>query len=83
MASILYLALYLLGGMLIVRSLLPGKSPLVRIWLGISLGFLLMMQLPALFAHLLDFTLAAHGAALLSLFAIVGGCYVRRDSSEI
>ena len=81
MAAILYLALFLLGGVLIVRSLLPGKSPLVRIWLGISLGFLLLMQLPALFAHLLDFTYAAHGAALVTLLAAVGVCYAKRDKA--
>ena len=83
MAAILYLALFLLGGVLIVRSLLPGKSPLVRLWLGISLGFLLLMQLPALFAHLLDFTYAAHGAALAALLAAVGVCYVKRDKAPV
>ena len=83
MASILYLALFLAGGVLIVRSLLPGKSPLVRMWLGVSLGFLLLMQLPAVFAHLLDFTLAAHGAALIVLLAAVGICYVKREHSKL
>ncbi len=83
MAAILYLALFLLGGVLIVRSLLPGKSPLTRMWLGVSLGFLLLMQLPALFAHLLDFTLAAHGAALIALLAAVGICYAKRDRAPL
>ena len=83
MAAILYLVLFLMGGMLIVRSLLPGKSPLVRAWLGVSLGFLLLMQLPALFAHVLDFTYAAHGAALIALLIAVGICFKKRDRAPL
>ncbi len=83
MASILYLALYLMGGVLIVRSLLPKKSPLVRAWLGVSLGFLLLMQLPALAAHALGFTLAAHAAALAALLLGVGLCWGWRDKSAL
>lgn len=82
MASILYLALFLAGGVLIVRSLLPGKRPTVRIWMGLSLGMLLLMQLPALCAHLLGFTLAAHGAAAFLLLAAVTGCFMLRDKAE-
>jgi len=83
MASIVYLAVFLVCGVLIVRSLLPGKSPLVRAWLGVSLGFLLLMQLPALFAHLLDFTLAAHGAALAALLLGTGVCVLRRERAPL
>ena len=69
------------GGVLIMHSLLPGKSPLIRFWLGLSLGMLLLMQLPALCAHVLGFTLAAHGAAVVVLLAAVTGCYVLRDKA--
>ncbi len=82
MASILYLALFLAGGVMIVRSLLPKKSPLVRAWLGVSLGVLLEMWLPALAAFALDFTLAAHAAALAALLIAVGVCFVLRDRAE-
>ena len=50
MASIWYLGFFMLGGVLIVRFLLPQKNPLTRAWLGVSLGLLLLMQLPAIFA---------------------------------
>jgi len=83
MASILYLALFLVGGVLIVHSLLPGKSPLIRGWLGLSLGMLLLMQLPALCAHVFGFTLVAHGAAVLLLLAAVTVCYRLRDRSAL
>ena len=79
MAAILYLLIYLFSGVMMIRLLLPGKSPVVRVWMGISLGFLLLMQLPALCAYALDFSLAAHGAAAVVLFAGVGVCYLLRD----
>lgn len=79
MASILLLILFLLGGCVIIRLLLPGKSPLVRVWLGLALGVLLMMQLPALFAYALRFSLAAHMAATVCLLVLVGLCWPLRD----
>ena len=82
MIAVLYLACYLLCGMAIVRLLLPGHRPLVRIWLGMSLGFLLMMWLPALCAFAFDFTYAAHWAALVPLALVTGGAYCLRDRRE-
>ncbi len=83
MAAISFLLMFLLGGIAIVRFLLPGKNPLVRIWLGIALGTLLFMQLPALFAWLFDFTLAAHAAALAALCVIVAACARWRDKTPV
>ena len=82
MIAVLYLACYLLCGMAIVRLLLPGHRPLCRIWLGMSLGFLLMMWLPALCAFAFDFTYAAHWAALVPLALVTGGAYCLRDRRE-
>ena len=79
MAAILYLLLFMSCGVLIIRSLFPRKNPLVRLWLGASLGVLLLMVLPALCANFLDFTLAAHAAAGVLLLALTGVAYVRRD----
>ena len=79
MAAILYLLLFLSCGVLIIRSLFPRRNPLVRLWLGASLGVLLMMVLPALCANLLDFTLRAHAAAGVLLLALTGAAYVKRD----
>lgn len=83
MASICYLALFLVCGVMIVRSMLPRKSPLIRVWLGLALGVLLEMVLPALCAYVLDFTLAAHGMAAALLLALTAICYVKRDPAAM
>ncbi len=79
MAAILYTILFLLGGMAIIRFQLPGKSPLVRAFLGLALGLLLEMALPALCANALDFTLKAHYVAACLLLALAGISYLLRD----
>lgn len=83
MVSIFYLALFLVCGVMIVRSMLPKKSPLIRAWLGLALGVLLEMVLPALCAYALDFTLAAHGAAAALLLALTACCIIRRDRAAL
>ena len=79
MIASLYLAVYILGGLAIVRWLLPRQSVLTRAWLGTSLGLLMMMWLPALMAFAVDFTMAAHLLALLPLAGITAGSYFLRD----
>ena len=74
-----YLAIYVVCGVMLLRWLLPRHSPMARLWLGVSLGLLLMMWLPALCAFALDFTLDAHWAALVPLALLTGGCYLLRD----
>ena len=49
MMAVLFLLVYLLGGLAIIRLLLPRQSAPVRVWLGLSLGLFLMMWLPACF----------------------------------
>ena len=79
MIGVLFLAIFVAGGLAVVTWLLPGQRPLYRIWLGSALGVLLMMWLPALAAFVLGFTLAAHAAALLLLAIVLALCYVWRD----
>ena len=79
MAAILYTLLFLMGGLMIVCCQLPAKSPLVRAFLGLALGVLLEMQMPALCAYALGFTLKAHYAAACLLLAVVGAAYALRD----
>ena len=55
MLSLLYLLVYLFAGCVIIRALLPAQRPQVRVWLGLSLGLLLMMWLPALLAFAVRF----------------------------
>ena len=68
--AIIYFLLYMLCGVVITFSLLPKKSPVVRVWLGICLGLVLMMWLPALCAFLWDFSLVAHAAAMVPLILL-------------
>lgn len=75
MLGILYFAVYLLGGVCIVRDLLPAKRFLSRLWLGSALGILLMMWLPALLAFFFTFSIKAHMLALLPLCAAVLGVH--------
>lgn len=83
MIAFLYLACYLLCGVTIVRFLLPRHPVLNRIWLGLSLGLLLMMWLPALCAFALDFTMTAHWTALIPLALLTGGAYFARDRRSV
>ncbi len=83
MIGAIYLAVYLLCGCLCVRWLLPRLPVLNRLWLGLSLGLLMLMWLPALCAFLLDFTWAAHLAALIPLALLTGGAYFARDRRSV
>lgn len=79
MAAILYLMIFLACGVLMVRFLLPTQKKVYRLWLGLSLGLVLMMWLPALMAFLIGYTLWGHMATLLLLLALLMGCYAVRD----
>ena len=82
MTAILYTLLFVMGGAAIIRMQLPGKSPLMRAFLGLALGILLEMQLPALCANLFDFTLKAHYVAAVLMLALVGVSVLLRDPHE-
>lgn len=79
----IYLAVYLAAGLVMARWLLPRLSPLTRGWLGLSLGLLLMMWLPALCAFGVGFTDTAHGLALIPLALLTGGAYALRDRRAV
>lgn len=78
-ASLVYSFLYLYAGVITVRFLLPRHRPLNRLWLGLSLGLLEEMWLPATGAMLFTFDAMAHvfGAAVLFVLTIV--CWFVRD----
>ena len=59
-ASLIYTFLYLYAGVMTVRFLLPRHRPLNRLWLGLSLGLLEEMWLPAIGAFWFSFGAAAH-----------------------
>lgn len=67
MLALLYLLVYLCAGCIMTRALLPSQRVQVRIWLGLCLGILLMMWLPALLAMALSFSVLCHMLALIPL----------------
>lgn len=52
------------GGYVAACCALPGESWVTRAWMGSVVGSVLTMWLPALFAFIAGFTVAAHGLAL-------------------
>ena len=83
MLAIVYFLLFALCGVLIAHCMLPRKSPVVRIWLGLGLGLLLEMWLPALCAFLWDFSLSAHWWAMVLLVLLTGAAYFGRDKRAL
>lgn len=81
MAGIGYFLLFSVGGIAIVYFLLPKIRPVAKAYLGLCLGVLLMMWLPALFAFVLDFTVRAHLAALGLLCVLVLAAGLLRDKT--
>ena len=62
-AATAYMLMFLIYGVMTARFLLPRHRPLNRLWIGLCLGLLEEMWLPALCAFFLDFTVLAHMAA--------------------
>ena len=83
MIGILYLLLFLCAGIFLVRCLLPQHPVMNRLWLGISLGFLLMMWLPALWAFAFSFGVKAHVFAACTLPVICFAVYLMRDRRKV
>lgn len=82
MLAILFLLLYLAGGVFIVRCLLPGQPALARAWLGLSLGLFLLMWLPALLAFLLPYSGLSHALTLPLLFLLCALAWWRRGKAR-
>ncbi len=79
MAALAYLQPWLICGWLIARWLLPRHSPVNRLWIGGTLGVVLLMWLPALWAFPLRFGIAAHLAALAALGLLTLAAFLLRD----
>ena len=76
--GVLYLLVFLAAGCTCVRFLLPQKSLLTRVWLGVSLGLLLMMWLNPILMTALSSALA-----LIPLAGLTAGCFFLRDPSPV
>ena len=75
MGGILLLAGFEACGVTAAWKLAARRGIITRTWLGLCLGLVMLMWLPALFAFFMDFTAAANlcGLALAALFA--GGAW--------
>ena len=78
-ASLIYTILYLYAGVMTVRFLLPRHRPLNRLWLGMSLGLLEEMWLPAIGAIWFSFGAEAHVFGAAVLFVLTLACWFVRD----
>ena len=74
MIGYLILAGFLASGCVVMDALLASRDRLVRLWLGLCTGLMLMMWLPALFAFALRFDRPAQLLGLASAAAIAGAC---------
>ena len=79
MLAAAYLLLYLACGVAITHFQFPRKSPVMRVWMGLCLGLLLLMWMPALPAFAVRFSRLAHVLALLPLGGITAGAFYLRD----
>ena len=82
MGGILFLCAFLVCGMVIANQLFCKKSGLIRLWLGLCTGLMLMMWLPVLFAFFLDFTRLANLLGL-SAAAIAAGLLAWRGRKRL
>ncbi len=78
-ASLIYTFLYLYAGVMTIRFLLPRHRPLNRLWLGLSLGLLEEMWLPAIGAAFFTFGSEAHVFGAGVLFALTLAAWFARD----
>ncbi|HRX59054.1 MAG TPA: hypothetical protein P5075_09795 [Eubacteriales bacterium] len=74
--SFLYLALFIFSGLGVSRVLFYKDRPLVRVWLGLAFGMLMLIWLPALFSFIFGFVMLSQllGAAAAAL--IGGVCWL-------
>lgn len=77
MGGILLLCGFLFCGVAIADSIFHDRSGMIRLWLGLCFGLMLMMWLPAAFAFFLDFTLAAQLLGLAAAAALAGFAALR------
>ena len=79
MLAIAYFLLFACSGVAVSFFLLPRVRFVARLWIGLCLGMVLMMWLPAIFAFFVKFSLAAHFLALIPLALLFGAAWFFRD----
>lgn len=74
MLGYLLLTGFLMCGCVTMDALLPRRDTLIRLWLGLCAGLVMMMWLPALFAYALRFDRAAQLLGLAAAALIAAAC---------
>ena len=82
MGGILLLLGFEVGGCVLAEALFKRRDGIVRLWLGLTAGLLMMMWLPSLFAYALKFTAAAQFAALglAAALAVLSRLFLREKA---
>ncbi len=83
MLAAAYFLLYLACGVAIARFQFPRRSPVMRCWLGLCLGLVLLMWMPALLAYVVRFSLLGHALALLPLSGVTAAAFYFRDRRPV
>lgn len=80
MLALVYFLLFEGAGVCMAHFLLPRKSVIARVWLGLALGLGLMMWLPALCAFVCGtFSMDAQLLAMVPLMLLTAVCFFCRD----
>ena len=74
MIALVFTALFAISGCLISEIVFAKQRFIIRIWLGLAIGLLLLTWLPSLFAFAVGFTLTAQILAAVSALLAGGGC---------
>jgi len=76
MGGILLLCGFLACGLVTADALFARRPGLIRLWLGLCGGLIMMMWLPALYAFAIDFTVTAQCLALGTAAVIAAVCAI-------
>ena len=76
MGGYLLLCGFLFCGIVTADALFARRCGLVRLWLGLAGGLIMMMWLPALYAFVIDFTVTAQWLGLATAGLIAAGCFL-------
>lgn len=84
MGGILFFSAFEICGAAVSERLAARRGVIVRVWLGLCLGLIMMMWFPALFAFIMDFTSAAQWCGL-ALAAVCAGAawFFTRDRAPV
>ena len=76
MPGLLILGLYLLAGLLLADGVFRRREGLIRLWLGLCAGLIMLMWLPTLFAFFIKFTRTAQLCGLGTAALLAGASQV-------